>query len=190
MKSNATAVALALLAVSVLLYMGVITPLSQSLLKARNKLTDAESNLAATEMNIRQSEEIKGRVQVLEKQSATNRATCLVPVLNSYAMRVKALVDTMASEAGLEDVEYIEGDLIELPLPKELAPALRTARRTVRIKATADYAAAISFLLRVEKDMPVATLQSLAIHPSKALKTEQQDVEFIFEWPVKDEVTK
>jgi len=190
MKSNATAVALALLAVSVLLYMGVITPLSQSLLKARNKLTDAESNLAATEMNIRQSEEIKGRVQMLEKLSETNRATCLVPVLNSYAMRVKALVDTMASEAGLEDVEYIEGDLIDLPLPKEHAPAQRTARRTVRIKATADYAAAISFLLRVEKDMPVATLQSLAIHPSKALKTEQQDVEFIFEWPVKDEVTK
>jgi len=191
MKSNPSAIALALLVLAVVLYMGVINPMSASLLKSRSQLTDEEIRLTNVEMSNNQREDFKSRVAAFEKENEKRRATWLSPLLNSYAMRVKSLVDSAATESGLTNVEYEEGPLLALPVPKERLPEERTARRAVRIRALADYAAAVSFVMRAEKEFPLLTLQSLSVQPPKSAPTpDRQEVEIVFEWPGKGEVIR
>jgi len=190
MKSNSSAISLALLGLAAVVYLGVINPMSASLLKTRAQLTDEESRLAMIDMGNNQREDVKGRIAELAKTNEAMRATLIAPLLNSYAMSVKALVDTMATEAGLVNVEYNEGSLLALPVPKERTPENRTARRSVRIKAQADYAAAVSFLLRAEKELPLMTVQSFTVTVPKGSGPDRQDVEIVLEWPGKGEVIK
>lgn len=188
MKSSSSLVPLALLCLAVVLYLGVLNPLSATLLKTRSLLTTEESRLAGIEMSNKQRDGVKMRVAVLERENAKRRTTLLAPLLNSYSMRVKSLVDTLATESGLANVEYEEGSLLALPVPREQLPERRTARRSVRIKASADYAAAVSFLMRAEKELPLLTVQSVTIQPSKG--PDRQEVAVVLEWPVKGEVIR
>jgi len=188
MKSNSSVIALALLVLSVVLYVGGLKPMSSALLKTRSELTDEEIRLSSVELTNNQREDVKARAAALEKDNERRRATLLSPLLNSYAMRVKSLVDAMAAESGLVNVEYEEGALIALPVPKERLPNNRTARRSVRIKALADYAAAVSFIMRIEKELPLLTVQSVTIQPSKG--PDRQEVAVVLEWPVKGEVIR
>jgi len=190
MKSNSSAISLALLGLAVVVYLGVINPMSASLFKTRTQLTDEESRLATIDMGNSQREDVKGRIAELTKTNEALRATLIAPLLNSYAMSVKSLVDTMATEAGLVNVEYNEGTLLALPVPKERIPENRTARRSVRIKAQADYAAAVSFLLRAEKELPLMTVQSFTVKTPQSASHNVQDVEIVLEWPGKGEVIR
>jgi len=190
MKSNSSAISLALLGLSVVVYLGVINPMAASLLKTRTQLTDEEIRLSTVEIGNNQREDVKERIFELTKTNETTRATLIAPLLNSYAMSVKALVDTIATEAGLVNVEYNEGRLLALPVPKERLPENRTARRSVRIKAQADYAAAVSFVLRAEKELPLMTVQSFTVTMPQNARPEMQDVEIVLEWPGKGEVIK
>jgi len=191
MKSNSTAIALALLVLAIVLYAGVVSPMSATLLKTRGQLTDEEIRLTDIEMVNSQREEVRSRVAAFERDNEKRRATWIAPLLNSYAMRVKSLVDSLATESGLTNVEYEEGPLLVLPVPKERLPDSRTARRSVRIRALADYAAAVSFVLRAEEEFPLLTLQSLSVQPAKNNPTpDRQEVAIVFEWPGKGEVIR
>jgi len=190
MKSKSSTIALLLLGLVIVLYMSVISPMSASLLKTRSQMTDEEIRLGSIELTNNQREDFKARIAVLEKTNETNQATWIMPILNSYAMRVKALVDTMATEAGLVNVEYDEGSLLALPVPRERVPNNQTARRSVRIKAKADYAAAVSFLLRIEKEIPLLTVQCFALKLTKDVRPDQQEFEIVLEWPAKGGVIR
>jgi len=192
MKSNSSLISIGLLVLAFILYVGGIGPMSTSLLKTRSEVADEEVRLTSIELTNGQREDFKSRVTALEQGNAKLRATWLSPLLNSYAMRVKSLVDAMATECGLTNVEYEEGPLIALPVPKEQLPESRTARRAVRVKALADYAAAVSFVMRAEKDLPLLTVQSLSIQQPKngQGQVDRQEVVITFEWPAQGEVIK
>jgi len=190
MKQNPLTIPILIVAISVALYMGALSPLSNSLLKARNQLTDSQGRLDTIEMNIRQKESMRERLAVLEAGNATRRTVWLTPLLNSYAMRAKAQLEVLAAEAGLANVEYLEGKMRALPLPKGPIPKRRTARRSVTVRAAADYAAAASFVMRVEKELPQVTLQSFTIKAPKNGMVEKQDFEICLEWPGEGEVIK
>ena len=74
-----------------------------------------------------------------------------------------------------------------LPLPRPM-PVQLHARRPVRITARGSYMAAISFLMRVEKEHPLVALQSLAI--SSSGDPESQLISMVFEWPSKGRKSK
>jgi len=190
MKTNSSTVALLLIAVSVAVYIGVVTPLSASLLKVRKALSDAEVRLNGVELAISQRTDVEKRVAEVEKANEARRSTWLSPMLNSYGMRVKSLLDAAATESGLVNVEYAEGEFRALPMPKEHSPDRRTARRSVHVRASADYAAAVSFLLRAEKEQPLMALQALSITAPKVGGPERQDVEMVLEWPCEGMVIK
>ena len=61
-------------------------------------------------------------------------------------------------------------------------------RRPIRITARGSYMGAISFLMRVEKEHPLVTLQSMNITTNP--DPDQQRIEMVFEWPAKGEKTK
>jgi len=190
MKANPTLIALLLLILSISAYVGVVTPMSGALLKARTELTDESLRLGAVEMTITQHSDVKDRIARLEKENELHRSTLLSPMLNSFGMRAKSLIDDLATESGLMNVEYGEGAFRALPLPKERIPQNRTARQTVKIKATADYAAIASFLLRIEKELPLVALQSLTIMPPKSGSPDLQEMEMALEWPCEGRVIK
>lgn len=189
MKSNPYSICLLILAGAVVLYMFVVRSVSSSLTKTRSTLSETQIRLDTIEMNISQKSNMCERIGVLDGENKVLRAVWLTPLLNSYAMRAKALVDVIAAEAGLLNVEYVEGEQRALPAPKGPMPANRTARRSVTLHAMADYAAIASFLLRLEKELPQVTLQSLNIQQKPGI-TDRQDVEIVLEWPGKGEVIK
>ena len=69
-----------------------------------------------------------------------------------------------------------------LPVPRPVPNQLH-ARRPIRVTAQGSYMGAISFLLRVEKEHPLVTLQSFAL--STTQDPERQQIEMVFEWPAK-----
>jgi len=191
MKSNPIALAIAMLVLSIALYVGVICPLSSSLLKTQAKLSNEQVRCASIELSLAQQPDVSRRIVDMEKTNAVFRTAWIAPMLNSYAMRAKSLLDTMATEAGMSNVEYEEGAFRALPVPKERVPERRTARRSVRIRAWADYAAIVSFLMRAEKELPMMTLQSLSIKPQPMTGSpDKQEAEFVLEWPSEGEVIK
>jgi len=188
MKTNPSAIALILLGLAVVVYLGVISPLSGSLLKARATLTEERSHLTNVELTIAQRESFRERIAQLEKTNATSRAAWLTPMLNSYGMRAKSLLDNIATESGLTNVEYNEGKFRALPLPNGRLPVQRTARMSIRLKAVADYAAIVSFLLRAEKELPLMAVQAIAIQPTQ--NADLQSVEADLEWPCEGKVIR
>jgi len=192
MKTNPLLVALLLVLAAIALYVAVVSPLSDSLFKARENLAKDEANLAAMRSDVMLQPSLKTRIAELEATNRINRACRITPMLNSYPMRVKSLLDAMAVESGFTNIEYSEGTFRALPVPKTQLPEMRTARRSVRVKALADYAALVSLLLRIERDLPTVCLQSFSVSPVRTpnASADLQEVNLVLEWPCEGEVIK
>lgn len=137
--------------------------------------------------NLAGADKLKERLNDIEERFAVYREAMLVPLLESLPMRAKSLVDPLALGAGLGDTEYEELPAIALPVPKRL-PLQLHARQPIKITAHGSYQSAISFLMRLELEFPLVTLEAVEI-------TAQQDpsvqkIEMILEWPVKGKISK
>jgi Tfp pilus assembly protein PilO len=97
------------------------------------------------------------------------------------------LLAPLADDSGVSIVNYGQLTDRRLPLPVPLSPQLYT-RQPIRMTCTGSYAAIVSFILRVEKKLPLVALEALSIKPQK----EQPDIQtanIILEWPIKGENT-
>ena len=110
----------------------------------------------------------------------------LEPLLESYAMRAKSLLDPLAADVGLTIGDYAEMPVRKLPLPKPQAPQLY-ARKPIRMTCRGSYATIISFLLRVEAKMPLVSLEAFSLKTQK--DPDNQSATIVFEWPIKGENT-
>jgi len=192
MKTNPPLIALLIFLATIAIYMTVVSPLSSALFKNRAALTEDELRLSAMQLGVTTQADVKNRIAELEATNALRRATWISPMLNSYAMRAKSFLDAMATESGLTGMEYSEGTFRALPVPKTQLPDVRTARRSVRMRAMGDYAAMASFLLRAERDLPMMCLQSMSVASPKngPATADVQEIEMTFEWPYEGEVIK
>ena len=132
--------------------------------------------------NLKAAPANKERLQKLAEGLKPFRDAMLEPLLGSYAMRAKAILEPLAFGAGLSHIDYSEMPTRALPVPRPLPEQLH-ARRPIRVTAQGSYMSAISFLLRVEKEHPLVALQSFTI--SATTDPERQQVEMVFEWPAK-----
>jgi len=191
MKANPPLVALFIFLTTIAVYVAGISPLSSALNRARASLAADEARLSVMQTEVTMKQGLQDRIRELEKANRANRDALLVPMLNSHAMRGKSFLDAIAVESGLVGMEYTEGTFRALPVPKVQLPERRTARRSVRVHARGDYAAAASFLMRVERDLPTVCLQSLSIAPIQQNATpDMQEINMAFEWPCEGEVIK
>ena len=74
-----------------------------------------------------------------------------------------------------------------LPLPNPMPRQLHT-RVAVKLTATGSYQQAVSFLLRLEKEMPLVSLQKLDITARST--PESQSITMVLEWPAKGGLTR
>lgn len=166
--------------IAVVLYLFCIAPCGDALDRSRKELDDERLQLEGVIRDLKGSNNVKGRLAELKERFRPYDEGMLTPLLGSWAMRAKSVLDPLAERAGLAGVDYQELPPRALPLTKPVAKQLY-ARRPVRMTCRGGYAALASFLLRVELDFPLVSLQSLRIAAGNA--PESQVADFIFEWP-------
>ena len=191
MAPNSRRSALVTMAFSLLatgIYFLAVSPTKTRLEKSSKALSDHRARHATVMKNLASSGTVAKRIEETESALKPFRDAMLEPLLEALAMRAKSLVDAMAQEAGLADLEYEALGQRALPVPGRMPRQLHS-REPIRITARGSYQAAASFLMRLERDMPLVALEALSITAVQATP-ETQRVEMILEWPVKGAVTR
>ena len=164
------------------IYMFAVQPAEEALVKAHREHDEQASRLQLVNANLSGAPANKERLQKLDAELKPFRDEMLEPLLGSYAMRAKSILEPLAFGAGLSNVDSADVTVRTLPVPRP-TPLQLHVRRPVRVTAQGSYMGAISFLMRVEKEHPLITLQSMSI--STTADPERQQIEMVFEWPAK-----
>ena len=180
-------VSIAIGAIAVVLYMFGVEPAQSALVKDREKLEQMHGEQNRINRDLKGAENVKKNIADLNEKLKPYKEAMLTPLLGSYSMRAKTILDPIAIGAGLTDIDYAKEDFRALPVPKPTPRQLYT-RAAVRLTAKGSYQRAISFLMRLEKEMPLVSLQSMEIdaqqHPTKQIVT------FVLEWPAEGGLTR
>ena len=173
--------------VATAIYFFAVEPAIAALSRERTRLGGLKDSQRRMTLDLNSAGTVQKTLEELETELKPFAAAELTPLLGSYAMRAKSLLDPLISGAGLTDVEFSEETTRKLPLPRPMPRQLH-ARAAVRITAKASYQAIASFLLMLEKNLPLASLQSLQIQSQQ--QPAKQSVTMILEWPTKGALTR
>jgi len=173
--------------VAVAIYLLAVEPAIAALSRERTRLQELKDSQQRMTVDLNSAGTVQKTLEELEAEMKPFAAAELTPLLGSYAMRAKSLLDPMISGAGLSDVEFSEETSRKLPTPLPL-PRQLYARAAVRITAKGSYQAIVSFLLMLEKNLPLVSLQSLQIQSQQ--QPAKQTVTMILEWPTKGALTR
>ena len=176
-----------LIVVAGAIYLFAVDPAATSLARERARLSALKDSQLRMTTDLNSAGTVQKTLGELEAEMKPFAAAELKPLLGSYAMRAKSLLDPLAAGAGLSDLEYTEEPMRKLPVPMPMPRQLH-ARASVRIAAKGSYQAFVSFLLMLEKDFPLVSLQSMQVlaqqNPAK------QTVSLVLEWPTKGALTR
>ena len=181
-------VTVVLAGMATVIYLFCVQPCDSQLAQARRNLADLQERQSRMNGDLRSADTVKKDLDDLEAALKPFRDAMLVPLLESYSMRAKSLLDPLAIGAGLEDVQYSDEPFRALPLPKPIMPRQLHTRAVVKVSAQGSYQEAVSFLLRLEKEFPLVSLQRFDV--SAQSTPERQSVTFVLEWPAKGGLTR
>ena len=180
-----TTIVLGVLAAAI--YFLAVEPAIASLSRERTRLEELKESQRRMTTDLNSAGTVQKTLEELETEMKPFAAAELKPLLGSYAMRAKSLLDPLISGAGLTDVEFSEEPTRKLPTPLPMPRQLH-ARAAVRITAKGSYQAIASFLLMLEKNLPLVSLQSLQIQSQQ--NPTKQTTSMILEWPTKGALTR
>jgi len=180
-------IAAAFAVIAVFIYMFAIIPVQDSIGKCREERQGLKDLQASTERDLNESPKVKSWIAKVEKERQPYVGGLLEPLLESWAMRAKSVLDPLAAAVGVKIQDYRELSPRALPLTKPVALQLY-ARRPVRIECRGSYAELASFLLRVERELPLVSVQALSIRTQQ--NPEEQAATIVFEWPAKGNLSR
>lgn len=126
----------------------------------------------------------KQSVAELQAQYDTSRERgVLTPLLNSYAMRAKRLVQPCAQQSGLAIENAVELASIPLQQPQPLEDSA-FCRQPIEFTATGSYAQLTEFIAAMEREHPMSILFSLKINAQQSTP-EIHKIQICYEWPAK-----
>lgn len=174
-------------AIAAALYFCALEPTETSLVKARATLRDRTAKHRAMTTDLLHAETVNKSLADCAARLAGYDQHMIKPLLESTAMRAKALVDPLAAGCGLVGMEYEQETPIALPI---IGPAAREqyVRCPVKITCRGSYQAAVSFIQCVEKRFPLVTLEALTV--AAGSDPDFQLVSVILEWPMKKGAAK
>ena len=175
-----------ILAAAAILYLFAVQPAQMSIDKAKRELSGLSEQRRIMERDLKDSARVKDALAEIDAKQKPYLDALLTPLLESWAMRAKSLLDPIAADVGLTIVDYAEQPVRALPLPKQ-PPRQLFARHPIRVVCKGSYAEIASFILRVEKLLPHVALQALQIKAQK--DPEAQAAEIVLEWPAKGELS-
>ena len=114
--------AVAIGVVAVVLYMFCVEPSQTALQKAKTDLSGLQDKQAQMVRDLKGAGLVKERLEVIKSQRQDYLNGLLHPMLESYAMRAKSLLDPLAEDVGLSVSDYAELPVRRLPLPKPQSP--------------------------------------------------------------------
>ena len=174
-------------ALATIIYLFCVQPSTSELETAKRKLAELQDKQYRTDIDLKRSSTVTKDLDELEAGLKPFREAMLVPLLESYSMRAKSLLDPIALGAGLNDVTYSDEPFRALPLPSPMPRQLHT-RAAVKLDATGSYQQAVSFLLRLEKEMPLVSLRQFDITAQQNPRV--QSISIVLEWPAKGGLTR
>ena len=180
-------VTVVLAAIATVIYLFCVQPCDSQLAQARRNLADLQERQSRMNGDLRSADTVKKDLDDLESALKPFRDAMLVPLRESYSMRAKSILDPLAIGAGLEELQYSDEPFRALPLTKPMPRQLHT-RAVVKVSAQGSYQEAVSFLLRLEKDFPLVSLQRFDV--SAQTSPAKQSVTFVLEWPAKGGLTR
>jgi hypothetical protein len=162
-----------------------------TILPLKKRIAECISNTAETIaandlMNsvIRTTNEKKSSVEELQKIYADlQQKGILTPLLNSYAMRAKTLVQPIALQSGLmiENVRELPPIPLQQPLPLKDSAFYR---QPVEFTAYGSYTQLTAFVSFMEKELPMSILSSLKITAQQRIP-EIHNIQMSYEWPAR-----
>lgn len=180
-------ITIVLFAIAVVIYLFCLQPCESELERTKRSLSELQDKQARMNADLRNAGTVKKDLEDLNAALKVYQDAMLVPLLESYAMRAKTLLDPLILGAGLQDVQYNNDTFRALPLPNPMPRQLHT-RAAIKVTATGSYQQAISFLLRLEKEFPLVSLRQLGIVSQSS--PEHQALTFVLEWPAKGGLTR
>jgi len=173
--------AAALIAALALVYFGIL-PTRARLAAAQQEIEQAKSRLATMQGDIAGTARQRQTTDSIRKahQSLLD-AGLITPLLGSYAMRGKQLLDPIAREAGfiIDGVKELPSQPIRLPAPQ---PEQLYARQPVEFTGRGAYTQIVAFVKLTETSLPLATLSSIKIL-GQPQTPEKHKALIAFEWP-------
>ena len=179
--------AAAVASVAVFIYLFAVQPCQESIVRAKRDLSSLQDQKRVMERDLKDSPRVKSMLTEIERVRSPYIDALLTPLLESWAMRAKSLLDPLAADVGLKILDYSEMPVRALPLPKP-TPLQLYARRPIRVSCRGSYAEIASFILRVEKMLPYVALEAFSIKTQQ--DPEAQLATIVFEWPVKGALSR
>jgi len=171
-----------IVALVVIIYLFGIQPCEDSISKATAELRGLRDQQTSVDRDLAAAKKIKGELAQIQTMRAPYLRGLLTPLLESYAMRAKSILDPFAADAGVLDADYSELPVRALPLPPKVVPYQLYARQPIRVSCRGSYAEIVSFIMRTERDLPIVAVGGIAI--TSQADPGMQKAEIILEWPV------
>lgn len=168
--------------VATAIYLLAVEPAIAALSRERARLEGLRDSQRRMTADLGSAGTVQKTLEELEAEMKPFAAARLDPLLGSFAMRAKSMLDPLITSVGLMDVEFSEEADRKLPTPLPM-PKQLYKRAAVRIAARGSYQAIVSFLLMLEKEFPLVSLQACQIQSQQ--NPARQSVSMILEWPAK-----
>jgi len=167
----------------------LICPLRSRVKDSEVGMHEITSNLDKVRSIISTTNDKQQKIANLKKEYAELIAKgVLTPLLNSYAMRAKTLLQPLATQSGLvlEDVRELPPIPLQQPCP--IKGAVHWCRQPIEFSASGSYTQLSTFISHVESELPLAILSSLEVSTQHNLP-EIHKILISFEWPTRTELT-
>lgn len=174
-------IALVFGAIAVVVYMFCVQPAQLSLTRQRQDLDSLQARQDIAHREIRGEKALRERLDGIRTTRQRYLDALLTPLLESYAMRAKSIIDPIAADSGVTVQDYQERPRRLLPLTKPQAPQLY-ARQPIHLACRGSYAAIISFMMRIEKLLPLVSVEAFSLKVQT--DNDVQTAELVLEWPI------
>lgn len=164
----------------------VVLPARARLAAARAELAQLSATLSGIKADISGTAQQQAKTAAMAAERDAFLASGVIePLLGSFAMRGKSLVDPVAQQTGftINSVKELPFIPLQVPLP---APEQLYGRQPIEFTGLGSYAQITAFVSGTEASLPLATLSSITIL-SQPQTPESHKAIISFEWPVKGE---
>jgi len=162
----------------------MILPLRNRIELSRKEIDETVITSDRMSALIRTTNDKKDHVAELQQRyAALQEQGILTPLLNSYAMRAKTLVQPYAVHCGLTIENVRELPPIPLQQPQPLKDSA-FCRQPIEFTASGSYTQLCTFITSVERELPMSILSSLKVTPQQRLP-EIHKIQISFEWPTR-----
>ncbi|MDD4101497.1 MAG: hypothetical protein PHU80_02550 [Kiritimatiellae bacterium] len=175
----------ALLVALSLLFFGIM-PARTRMSAVVKQIATEKNTLESMREDIQGTERQRAQTDTAREQHLAFLATgAIEPLLGSFAMRGKNLLDPLSQQTGfsIDSVKELPRLPIRLPAPP---PEQLYARQPIEFSGHGSYNQIVAFVTAVESSLPLATLNNLRIL-SQPQTPERHKAIVTFEWPVKGE---